>query len=192
MILYIDHFDSFSALIIDYFKQLQQQVTAIKTNECDKLAQLDLNKITHIIIGPGPGHPDELKHLYPFIQQVIDNNIPLLGICLGHQLLAQYFGGKVIHAQQIMHGRVSKIQCQNTHPIYTGLPQQHLVTRYHSLIIDENTLPKQIKVIAISNENEIMAISHNSYRIFGVQYHPEAHLTEAGLTLLKNFISYPR
>ncbi|MGQ4002017.1 aminodeoxychorismate/anthranilate synthase component II [Francisellaceae bacterium CB299] len=182
MILYIDHYDSFTNTIVDYVSYLGFEVCVRKTDE-----QLnDLNKYSHIIIGPGPGHPSELKHLYSVINFCENNNKPLLGICLGHQLIAKYFGFNVIKSKAIFHGRNSLIFIENDCAIYKGLPKQFEVTRYHSLVVD--SIKKPLVTIANTKEDEIMAFKHNKYNIFGVQYHPEAYLTEHGLEVLDNFL----
>ncbi|WP_116964053.1 anthranilate synthase component II [Fastidiosibacter lacustris] len=186
MLLFIDHYDSFSHILMDYFKRLRQEIRHIKTDEVS--SKFKINSFKYIVIGPGPGHPNELLHLYPIIREAINLKIPLLGVCLGHQLLAQYFGAKVIHAKQIMHGQCSEITHDNDE-LYRNLPNKILVTRYHSLIVAHNSLPHTLKGIAYSQDHELMAFCHKSYPIYGIQYHPEAYLTEYGLKLLQNFLS---
>ncbi|MFZ9035469.1 MAG: anthranilate synthase component II [Francisellaceae bacterium] len=188
MILFIDHFDSFSAILSDYITQLGLAVDKVTT---DHVQGINIEKYTHIIIGPGPGHPTELLHLYPLLDVIVEKQKPLLGICLGHQLIAQYFGAEIIPADNIMHGQLSQIYPQNHDPIYRGLNKKMVVTRYHSLIIDPNsmTYAPQLQVIATTAQDEIMAIAHQSLPIRGIQYHPEAYLTEHGLTVLHNFFT---
>ncbi|WP_440682714.1 anthranilate synthase component II [Cysteiniphilum halobium] len=185
MLLFIDHYDSFSHILMDYFAQLGEKVTLLKSDQLGKT--INYNKFTAVVIGPGPGHPNELSHLYPEIKRMIDSSVPILGICLGHQLLAQYFGAKVIHSANIMHGQCSSIDFIN-HPLYQGLQSPLLVTRYHSLIVDKNSLADDLQPIALTREGELMAFAHKQLPIYGIQYHPEAYLTEHGLKTLQNFL----
>ena len=185
MILYIDHYDSFANLLTDYIKTIGFQVKMVKS---DKI-KINLNKYSHIIIGPGPGHPDELKFLFPLIKKAIILKIPILGVCLGHQILAQFCGAHIKKSDNIMHGQISKITVhENDSTIYNNLPRSFNVTRYHSLIVDENTLPKKIVVLSTTSENELMGFTHKKYPIWGIQYHPEAFLTEYGVEALQNFV----
>ncbi|APC91583.1 MULTISPECIES: anthranilate synthase component II [Francisella] len=183
MVLYIDHYDSFSNTIVDYITYLGYQVSVIKTDQQIK----NIEQFQHIIIGPGPGHPDELKDKYPIIEYCQQNNLPLLGICLGHQLIAQYYGSKIIKAKQIYHGKLCQIKQLQLSILYKNHPLKFAVTRYHSLIVDEIKDP--LVTLALTSDNEIMAFAHQSAKIFGVQYHPEAYLTEYGLATLKNFLN---
>ncbi|OEZ33211.1 glutamine amidotransferase [Francisella endosymbiont of Amblyomma maculatum] len=183
MVLYIDHYDSFSNTIVDYITYLGYQASVVKTDAQIK----NIEQYNHIIIGPGPGHPDKLKDIYLIIEYCQQNNLPLLGICLGHQLIAQYFGSKVIKAKQIYHGKLSEIKQLHSSILYKDQPAKFTVTRYHSLIVDDIREP--LITLASTNDDEIMAFAHQSAKIFGVQYHPEAYLTEYGLATLKNFLS---
>ena len=185
MLLFIDHYDSFVHILMDYFAQLGETILALKTDQIDD--SIDFSRFDGVVIGPGPGHPDELCFLYPYIKRILNTNTPILGICLGHQLIAQYFGAKVIHAKNIMHGQCSEIQFID-HLLYRGLKSPIKVTRYHSLIIDNSSLPQCLKVIAKTTYNELMAFSHQSLPAYGIQYHPEAYLTEHGLSSLQNFL----
>ena len=141
---------------------------------------------SHIIIGPGPGHPNELKHLYSIISFCENTNKPLLGICLGHQLIGQYYGCDIIKSKSIFHGRNSLILTGGDCILYRDLPKQFEVTRYHSLIVDKLKFP--LLTTSKTTENEIMAFKHNKNNIFGIQYHPEAYLTEYGLEVLGKFL----
>ncbi|ABO46705.1 anthranilate synthase component II [Francisella tularensis] len=183
MVLYIDHYDSFSSTIVDYITYLGYQVSMLKTDE-----QIDnIDQYSHIIIGPGPGHPDELKNIYPIIEYCQQKKLPLLGICLGHQLIAQYYGAKIIKAKQIYHGKLSEIKQLQSSALYKDHPVKFAVTRYHSLIV--NDIKEPLITLAATDNHEIMAFAHQNAKIFGVQYHPEAYLTEYGLATLKNFLS---
>lgn len=184
MILYIDHYDSFTNIIADYIKHLGFDLDIKKTD--DKIH--NLNQYTHVIIGPGPGHPNELTHVYMIIEHCEQHNIPLLGICLGHQLIAQYYGSNVVKASNIFHGKTSLIaQPDNSSNIYKDIPEYFKVTRYHSLVVDQ--IHKPLKTISLTLDNEIMAFEHESKSIYGVQYHPEAYLSEYGLQILNNFLT---
>lgn len=182
MVLYIDHYDSFTNIIVDYITYLGHEVCIRKTDqEIDDITQYD-----HIIIGPGPGHPNELKNKYSIIEYCEQNNIPLLGICLGHQLIAQYYGSNIIKAKQIYHGKISKVYQIKKSKLYKNFPDSFDVTRYHSLIVDKISDP--LVTIAVTEDKEVMAFEHKTAKIFAVQYHPEAYLTENGLVTLKNFL----
>ena len=188
MILYINHFDSFCNIIIDYLKQLDKKIVLKNTHYFKDLNKINLAKYSHVLIGPGPGHPKELLFLYPFIRKIIYYNIPLLGICLGHQLLAQYFGAKIVQSQKIMHGESSVIICNTSNKLYKNIAEKHSVIRYHSLIVDNESVPLDLNIVAYTTDNEIMAFSHCKLSIYGIQYHPEAYLSNFGLELLKNFV----
>ncbi|AXA33805.1 anthranilate synthase component II [Francisella adeliensis] len=182
MILYLDHYDSFANTIYSYISLLGYEVVLHKTDNIPA----NLSQFTHIIIGPGPGHPNEIKHLYKTIEYCELNNKPLLGICLGHQLIAQYFGSGVIKAKNIFHGKSSKVTRSLDTILLNNHPQEFDVIRYHSLIID--SIKKPLKISAITKANEIMAFEHSSENIFGLQYHPEAYLSEYGFETLNNFL----
>lgn len=185
MLLFIDHYDSFAHILMDYFAQLGEDVVVLKSDQLTK--DINYSDFTAVIIGPGPGHPNELTHLYPKITRMIDSHVPILGICLGHQLLAQYFGAKVTHATDIMHGQCSSIHFID-HPLYQGLQSPLTVTRYHSLIVDIKSITNELQPIALTMNNELMAFAHKQLPIYGIQYHPEAYLTEYGLKTLHNFL----
>lgn len=184
MILLIDNYDSFTYNLSHYFEILKQDVHVFYHDEItiDEIKSL---KPKQIVISPGPKSPveagislDVIKYFY--------KSIPILGICLGHQCLAQYFGGEIIQASEIYHGRTSKIT-HSEDGLFSQIPSPLTVARYHSLIINPSSLPDCFKVDAWF-EKSIMAISHRQYPLFGLQFHPEAILTEFGLDILNNFI----
>jgi anthranilate synthase component 2 len=190
MLLLIDHYDSFIDMIADYCQQLGAQYLLVKTDQITPEI-IYHNYITHIIIGPGPGHPDdlELTETKQLVASALSLNLPILGICLGHQLLASYFGANIQTAKTIAHGKVS-VCTHNGGVIFKDIPQQFKITRYHSLAINPATIdPQTLLVTAISEDQEIMAVEHNSYPVYGVQFHPESIMTEHGLQLLKNFLN---
>jgi len=192
MIILIDHYDSFSAILADYFKQLHCDILIIPTDKIS-LEKIKLLNPSHIIIGPGPGHPDDraLTDVYRLIKYY-HTKIPLLGVCLGHQILARFFGAHIIPLPLVHHGLVSRLD-NHSGVLFKGISGMS-VTRYHSLMISANSLPLDIKIIAectdIDSKNKvIMAIEHIDCPVYGVQFHPEAVLTEFGLKLLKNFLT---
>ncbi len=191
MILYIDHHDSFTDIFCDYCRQLGHELTVIQTSELN-VDDLDFSQFNHIIIGAGPGHPSDLS-----LQVVIElldkvkkehESLPVLGVCLGHQLLAYYFGAQIHQADTIMHGRLSTLVCDNEDALFVDLPKQFQVCRYHSLLVNPTILPDCLKVLAQTQTAEIMALRNTQLPWWGVQYHPEAYLTEHGLHLLANFL----
>ncbi len=183
MILVVDNFDSFTYNLVDYFGQLGIEQQVLRNTA--PLSALFSDRFTGVVLSPGPGVPDQAGHLMNIVE-LYARKIPILGICLGHQALAAYFGGNIKKAQKPMHGKISKIQLERD-PIFQNMPPQIEVTRYHSLICDQ--LPDEIMVIAKSLDDEVMAIRHRTLSIYGLQYHPEAVLTEYGLTVLDNWLN---
>lgn len=185
MILMIDNFDSFTYNLVQYFMQLGQEVEVHRNNA---LTMNDIEKMnpSHVVISPGPGTP----HTAGISMDVIRNfkgKIPILGVCLGHQCMGEVFGGKVLNAQRIMHGKISTIT-HNGKGIFKDIPNPFKATRYHSLAIERNSCPEELIVTAHSEDGEIMAVEHESLPVYGVQFHPESILTEHGLQLLNNFL----
>ncbi len=187
MLLMIDNYDSFTYNIVHYLKVLGEKVR-VKRND-----EISVNDIRHmhpsgIILSPGPCTPDEAGISQETVQQ-LHTQYPMLGICLGHQALAQVLGGKIVRAPQVMHGKLSRIRHNQT-GIFKSLPIEFNATRYHSLIVDQATLPDCFEVNAYTlADNVIMGISHRTLPLFGVQFHPEAILTEHGHDLLAQFIA---
>ena len=186
MLLLIDNYDSFTYTLASYFEQLGQSISVYKNDELVP-AEIETLSPTHLILSPGPKAPDDAGICLAVIQQYYQR-IPILGICLGHQCLSQAFGGKIIPASEIVHGKTSPI-CHNHQRLFTGIPSPFIATRYHSLAVDSSTLPDCFHVDAWADKT-IMAISHRQYSLFGLQFHPEALLTTYGMHLLQNFCTY--
>ncbi len=189
MILIIDNYDSFTFNLFQYLGKYDNVI--VKRN--DKITIEEIKKInpSHIVISPGPGRPENTGICNDVIMSFKDS-IPILGVCLGHQCIASVFGGKVVRAQKILHGKISKIYYdQKTDKgIFSGIKNPFTATRYHSLIVDKDQLPQDIKIIAITSDDEIMAIQHNHYPIVGLQFHPESILTNCGVRIIKNFLGF--
>lgn len=186
MLLMIDNYDSFTYNLVQYFGELQQQVI-VKRNDQISLKEIsDLNP-DHLVISPGPCTPNEAGISLRAIERFA-GEIPLLGVCLGHQSIAQVFGGDVVRAKQVKHGKNSLIQHDNK-GVFTGLNNPLDVTRYHSLVVKPETLPNCFDISAtVLASDEIMAIRHQTLAVEGVQFHPESIMSEQGLQLLNNFI----
>ncbi len=186
MILVIDNYDSFTYNLVQYLGEMGQM---LKVYRNDKISLKDIEKFKpdYIVISPGPGGPRDAGISKPVIKKFA-GKIPILGVCLGHQCIAEVFGAKIVRAQRIMHGKTSKIY-HNGRDIFKNINSPFLATRYHSLIIKKGTLPKDISITAKTKQNEIMAIKHKKYPLWGVQFHPESILTQSGKKLLKNFLS---
>lgn len=184
MILIIDNYDSFTYNLVQYIKQLGEEVRIVRN---DQLTIQDIEQLNpdYILISPGPGNPsqagiclDVVHHFY--------KTIPILGVCLGHQIIAQAFRGNVIKAKMPMHGKTSLI-VHDGKSVFANIENNVQVTRYHSLVVEEESLPECLKITAKSAEGEIMAIRHTKYPIEGLQFHPESILTEYGLQMIRNF-----
>lgn len=186
MILMIDNYDSFTYNIVQYFYELGQEVLVKRNDEITIEDIKRMDNIDAIVISPGPCTPNEAGISVDVIKE-FKGVYPILGICLGHQSIGQAFGGKIVKAKCLMHGKTSKIY-HNEKGLFEGIPNPFNAVRYHSLVIDESTLPEDIEITARSDDGEIMAIEHKKYPIWGVQFHPESILTEYGLKLLENFI----
>lgn len=190
MILMIDNYDSFTYNIVQYFGELQQDITVWR-NDQTTIEQIKTLAPDAIVIGPGPCDPDRAGVSLEVIE-TFKGIVPILGICLGHQAIGQAFGGQVVKAGKVMHGRLSAIY-HNGKGVFAGLPSPSQVTRYHSLVIDKTSLPNCLELTAWTQNSdgsieEIMGIRHNTFAIEGVQFHPESILSEAGYQLLNNFL----
>jgi len=186
MILMIDNYDSFTYNIVQYFYDLGQEVVVKRNDEITIEDIKNMEGIDAIVISPGPCTPTEAGISVDVIKN-FKGIYPILGVCLGHQSIGQAFGAKIVKAKCLMHGKTSKIY-HNEKGLFEGIPNPFNAVRYHSLVIDELTLPEDIEITARSDDGEIMAIEHKKYPIWGVQFHPESILTEYGHKLLENFL----
>lgn len=191
MLLMIDNYDSFTYNLVQYFRELGADVQVYRN---DEISIEDIERLapSHLVISPGPCTPNEAGISLAAIM-AFAGKIPILGICLGHQSIGQVFGGKVIRAKNVMHGKTSLIYHQNN-SVFSGLPNPQTATRYHSLVVSADLLPDCLEVTAWSqsaegNKEEIMGIRHKTLAVEGVQFHPESILTEAGHALLANFLT---
>ena len=190
-VLMIDNYDSFTYNLVQYLGELQVEVEVVR-NDQYTVEQVMQNDASHIMLSPGPCTPNEAGISMPVIEAIAGKK-PLLGVCLGHQSIGQVFGGKIVHAQQIMHGKTSMIYHKGL-GVFSGLQMPYEATRYHSLVIDKKSLPDCLEVTAWTrtedgNIDEIMGIRHKTLAIEGVQFHPESILTEFGHELLQNFLN---
>lgn len=185
MLLMIDNYDSFTYNLVQYLGELGEDVLVYRNDEIDlaKVAELHPDRI---VISPGPCTPNEAGISVPLIKEFA-GKIPLLGVCLGHQSIGQAFGGNIIHAKQLMHGKTSLIHHKNI-GVFKDLPNPYTATRYHSLVIEKETLPDCLEITAWTDDGEIMGVRHKTLAVEGVQFHPESILTEHGHALLNNFL----
>jgi anthranilate synthase/aminodeoxychorismate synthase-like glutamine amidotransferase len=185
MILMIDNYDSFTYNLVQYLAELGQRVVVFRNDKIDagKIRRLSPG---HIVISPGPGRPQDAGVSCQIIEE-FSSHIPILGVCLGHQCIAQVFGGKVVSAQRLMHGKTSLIYHEGK-DIFKGIENPFEATRYHSLIVERESLPSCLRVTAWTKEGEVMAIRHHKFPVRGLQFHPESILTREGKRILKNFL----
>ena len=189
MLLMIDNYDSFTYNLVQYFGELGEKVKVFRNDEIT-VEQIGLMKPDHLVISPGPCSPAEAGISVPAIREFA-GKIPILGVCLGHQSIGAAFGGKIVHAQRLMHGKTSPVH-HNDVGVFRGLPNPLTCTRYHSLAIERASLPECLEVTAWTEDGEIMGVRHKTLAVEGVQFHPESILTEHGHDLLKNFLEQTR
>ena len=185
MLLVIDNYDSFTYNLVQYFGELGEDVQVFRNDDITLEGVERLNP-ARIVVSPGPCTPNEAGISVPAIKHFA-GKVPILGVCLGHQSIGQAFGGKIIHAKQLMHGKTSAIR-HNDSSVFRGLPVGFQATRYHSLVIERESLPDCLEITAWTDDGEIMGVRHKTLPIEGVQFHPESILTEHGHALLKNFL----
>lgn len=188
MYLMIDNYDSYVYNLVSYMEELNMQTQVVRNDKIDWekiVSRIDKKRLKGIVISPGPKHPRDFSYLKEMIEKTA-GEIPILGVCLGHQMIADVFGAKVDRGKRPMHGKISKIEHCGEH-IFKNLPETFGVTRYHSLVVSEQDFPKDLMIDARSEDGAIMGISHKKYPIYGIQFHPEAVLTEYGHELLENF-----
>jgi anthranilate synthase component 2 len=185
MLLMIDNYDSFTYNLVQYLGELGQEVKVVRNDEIT-LEEIEALAPQYIVISPGPCTPNEAGVSVPLIQRFA-GKIPILGVCLGHQAIGQAFGGRIVHAQALMHGKTSRIH-HTGEGVFRGLPDGFEATRYHSLVIERSSLPACLAVTAWTDDGEIMGVRHKELRVEGVQFHPESILTQHGHALLGNFL----
>ena len=186
-ILLIDNYDSFTFNLYHYLSSLKTKVDVVRN---DKITSKEIIKKRYnkIVISPGPGNPNQSGNCLNILKTLY-KDLPFLGVCLGHQIIGQVFGSKIIQAKKLMHGKTSKIKSRQI-GILKNLPRSFEATRYHSLIIDKKTLSKDLLITAETNDGVIMGIQHKKFNIHGVQFHPESIKTPIGIKILNNFLNY--
>ncbi len=185
----IDNYDSFTYNLVQYFWELGVEMEVFR-NDRIRLSEIDVSNLEGIVLSPGPGTPAD-SGICPDIVRELAPKIPILGVCLGHQTIGEVFGGSVVRAPRLMHGKTSPVLHDGS-DLFAGIPSPFEATRYHSLIVLESTLPAEVEVTARTDEGEVMALAHRLYPTRGVQFHPESILTLHGKTLLANFITIAR
>jgi anthranilate synthase component 2 len=188
-LLMVDNYDSFTYNIVQYFGELGAEVTVVRNDEVgieDLQARLDAGRMDRLVISPGPCSPAEAGISVAAIRHFA-GRLPILGVCLGHQSIGAAFGGRIVRAQTLMHGKTSRITTTGE-GVFARLPEQFTVNRYHSLAIERATCPPELRITAWTDDGEIMGIAHRELPIQGVQFHPESILTEHGHAMLKNFL----
>ena len=186
MILLIDNYDSFSYNLFQMVGEINPNIKVIRNDEMS-VEEIKSLAPTKIIISPGPGRPEDAGVIIDVVKE-LGRSIPILGVCLGHQAICMAFGATVTYAKELMHGKDSLTYFDTDSTIFSGLPNKSKVARYHSLAASEDTIPTELKVVAKTDDGEVMAVEHRHYPIYGVQFHPESIMTEYGKEMLRNFI----
>ncbi|GAA0138050.1 aminodeoxychorismate/anthranilate synthase component II [Paenibacillus sp. YSY-4.3] len=186
MILVIDNYDSFTYNLVQYLGELGEEVVVRRNDEID-LQGIEELQPDHILLSPGPCTPNEAGITLAVIDR-FKGKIPIFGVCLGHQAIGQAFGGNVVRAERLMHGKTSPIHHKGE-SVFTGLPSPFTATRYHSLIVERSSLPDCLEITAETEEGEIMGLRHKTYAVEGVQFHPESIITDHGHQILRNFLN---
>ncbi|OHW63213.1 aminodeoxychorismate synthase component 2 [Andreesenia angusta] len=185
MIVLIDNYDSFTYNLYQYLIEFEDDVRIYRNDKID-VKELEALKPDKIVISPGPGRPEEAGNTLDIIDYFKDK-LPILGICLGHQSMGQVYGAEIVRAGEIVHGKTALVKTK-ANPLFKGLPESFKVMRYHSLIIDRETLSDEFDIIAETEDGLIMGIAHKRYPIYGLQFHPESILTEHGKEMIANFV----
>lgn len=186
MILLIDNFDSFSYNLYQLVGAIEPDIRVVRNNELT-VREIEELAPEKIILSPGPGRPEDAGIIIDVVKE-LGGNIPILGVCLGHQDICAAFGASITYAKRLMHGKQSTVTFDTDCPLFQGLPESGRVARYHSLAADPDTLPECLEVTARTEDGEVMAVQHRERPVFGVQFHPESILTPDGRTMLDNFI----
>ena len=184
-ILLIDNYDSFTYNLYHYITKFKKNVDVVRNDKINGISILK-KKYDKIVISPGPGNPNQAGNCLKIVNEVY-KKISILGVCLGHQIIGQVFGGKIISAKNLMHGKTSKIK-HNKKGLFQNIQNNFIATRYHSLVVDNKNFPKDLVITAVTKNNTIMGLMHKEYDIHGFQFHPESISTKVGLKLIKNFI----
>ncbi|MBO6133699.1 MAG: aminodeoxychorismate/anthranilate synthase component II [Lachnospiraceae bacterium] len=192
MTLLIDNYDSFSYNLFQLIGEIEPEIIVIRNDERSieeirTLLNMQAFMPHRIILSPGPGRPSDAGIIIDVVRE-LGKEIPILGVCLGHQAICEAFGAKITYAKKLMHGKQSEVRFDISCPIFEGCPERGMVARYHSLAADPETIPEELKITAVTDEGEIMAVQHEEYPIFGVQFHPESIMTPDGKRMLYNFI----
>ena len=187
MILLIDNYDSFSYNLYQYLGEMESDIRVIRNDEMTPEEIYEL-KPDHIVISPGPGRPENAGCIVDVIRKMAGVT-PILGVCLGHQAICQAFGAKIVYAGRLMHGKQSEVSLDKNDRLFKDCSERTMVARYHSLAADEQTMSEELKITAVTDEGEIMAVSHREYPVFGMQFHPESIMTPEGKTMLRNFLA---
>jgi len=185
VILVIDNYDSFTYNLVQYIGSINPEVHVIRNNQFE-VDRIEKWQPSHIVISPGPGRPEDAGHSIDVVKKY-GTHIPILGVCLGHQVIAVAYGGNVIQSPEIVHGKTSKIQHSRS-PLFNGINGSFTATRYHSLVTERETLPTELKITAELENGLIMGIEHESQPVIGVQFHPESIATENGIQIIHNFL----
>ena len=186
MILLIDNYDSFSYNLFQLVGEIEPNIKVIRNDEMT-LEQIKKLKPERIILSPGPGRPEDAGVTIE-VAKTLGKDIPILGVCLGHQAICAAYGATVTYAKELMHGKQSDVKFDMNCPLFKGCPEVAPVARYHSLAADPKTIPECLKITALTTDGEVMAVQHKNYPIYGVQFHPESIMTPDGKKMLKNFI----
>ena len=186
-LLIVDNYDSFTYNLVQYLGELGAEVDVVRNDEVDAATLLG-RAGDGLVISPGPGTPDDAGVSMDAIERFAAAGVPVLGVCLGHQSIGQVYGGRIVRARSIMHGKLSKIH-HDGRGVFEGLPQDFEATRYHSLVIEEASLPEVLEITARTDDGEIMGVRHRTLSIEGVQFHPESIMTGEGKRLLGNFLA---
>ena len=187
MFLLIDNYDSFTYNLVQAFYALGQDPVVVKNDDPRLLELAQDPSLNMVCLSPGPGHPKDAGYCMEVLR-ILDPKVPVLGVCLGHQAICAAFGATVTYAKELMHGKQSEAKFDTDCPLFRGCPETTPVARYHSLAADAGTIPEELKVTARTADGEVMAVQHNKYPIYGVQFHPESIMTPDGKQMLRNFI----
>ncbi|AKL98086.1 anthranilate synthase component II [Endomicrobium proavitum] len=186
MILIIDNYDSFSYNLYQFIGMQNSDVKVVKNDEVS-IAEIEKLNPSHLVFSPGPGRPADAGIMEEAIKY-FKGKIPIFGVCLGHQAICEAFGGDIVYAKALMHGKTSDVQIANGSPVFRGLAPVIKAARYHSLIADRKTLPDELLVIAEDEDGQVMGVKHRDYDLYGLQFHPESILTKNGIIIIENFL----